>query len=262
MRVFIAHSSANKDFVDELAANLTRNRVEVWYDKWEMKVGDSLRQKLSEGISGSKFMVVVLSKESLESKWVKEEFNSGLAIAMENKNRFVLPLFLSGDDSMLPVFLKDKIYANFRNDYSVGFRSLLESITGGLYKDANFITRKVSSNWKEVLNELPRDVIERFKSFANCTLDQFGVGIWDLVIDISGSYEAEVEFDRYYEDTCPDQSLELYGLVKTSVHSYRTWGRPKKFFYAGKLTRLGYKIAQELGCKGIAMTKLELLPDN
>jgi hypothetical protein len=52
-RVFIAHSSLDKDFVDDLADNLRHNRVEVWYDKWEMRVGYGERyQKESKVATG------------------------------------------------------------------------------------------------------------------------------------------------------------------------------------------------------------------
>ncbi|PCJ82777.1 MAG: molecular chaperone Tir, partial [Flavobacteriales bacterium] len=106
-KVFIAHSSLDKDFVDELAMNLKRNNIDVWYDKWSMRIGDSLRTKISEGILGSNYLIVVLSPNSASSKWVSEELNAAFAISMESQSVFILPVLLKGKTSILPLFLRD-----------------------------------------------------------------------------------------------------------------------------------------------------------
>lgn len=262
MRVFIAHSTKDKVFVDELAANLQRNRIEVWYDKWEMQVGDSLRQKISEGIMGSKFMVVVLSENSIQSTWVREELNSGLALAMERDEPVVLPVLLRGSPTEIPVFLKDRVFADFRQNFSHGLGALLTAITGmSPPAPTIFVSRHGHVSWRDTLAMLPEDVKEMLQLFVRTGLDEFGVGIYDVELSISGAYEAELEFDRYFADTFPDQSLYLYGLISTYLESHRTWGRPKRFFFVGKLTRRGYMIAKELGYQGIEGTKLEFLPD-
>jgi len=41
-RVFISYSHADREFVAKLAGDLARNRIVVWWDEWEIKVGDSL----------------------------------------------------------------------------------------------------------------------------------------------------------------------------------------------------------------------------
>lgn len=40
--LFLSHSSADKTFVEKLAKDLEGVGVNVWFDKWEIKVGDSL----------------------------------------------------------------------------------------------------------------------------------------------------------------------------------------------------------------------------
>jgi hypothetical protein len=44
-----------------LAAALRDRHVEVWYDEFSLKVGDSLRAKIDEGLSQSDFGVVIVS---------------------------------------------------------------------------------------------------------------------------------------------------------------------------------------------------------
>lgn len=63
-RVFLSHASADKSFVGRLAVDLRANTVPVWYDQWELKVGDSLQCKIAEGVEGSAWLAVALSQNS------------------------------------------------------------------------------------------------------------------------------------------------------------------------------------------------------
>jgi len=45
-RVFISHSSKDKDFTAKLAENLRLCRIVVWYDEWKIAVGDSIVEKV------------------------------------------------------------------------------------------------------------------------------------------------------------------------------------------------------------------------
>ena len=69
---------------------------------------------------------MVLSKNSVDSPWVKHELNAALARELELQRVFVLPVRI--DDAELPVFLKDKIFADFRKSYASGLRILLHAI--------------------------------------------------------------------------------------------------------------------------------------
>jgi len=62
-RVFISHASADKSFVDRLVADLRSNTIPVWYDKFDLKLGDSIPGSINEGISNSKYFAIVLTNE-------------------------------------------------------------------------------------------------------------------------------------------------------------------------------------------------------
>ena len=63
--VFICHASEDKDgFVRSLADTLRTNHVDVWYDEFTLKVGDSLREAIDRGLTSSRFGIVVLSPTS------------------------------------------------------------------------------------------------------------------------------------------------------------------------------------------------------
>ena len=61
--VFISHTSEDKtDVVRPLATALRDAGLSVWYDEFELKIGDSLRRKIDKGLANSRFGVVVLSR--------------------------------------------------------------------------------------------------------------------------------------------------------------------------------------------------------
>lgn len=59
--LFLSHSSADKTFVEKLAKDLEGVGVNVWFDKWEIKVGDSLTGKIEEGLQANDYLGLVLS---------------------------------------------------------------------------------------------------------------------------------------------------------------------------------------------------------
>ena len=76
--VFISYCHADNQFVDGLANRLKASGIDVWTDKWMIKVGDSITHKINEGIGASDWLILVLSQASVSSKWVKEELNAAL----------------------------------------------------------------------------------------------------------------------------------------------------------------------------------------
>jgi hypothetical protein len=126
MSVFICYSHQDKNFVEKLSIDLVENKVHVWLDEWELQIGDSLIEKIQDAISECEALLVVLSKKSLESEWFKKELKAGISRELEEKNVLVIPLII--DDCEIPLFLKDKKYADFSANYDEAFKSTLASI--------------------------------------------------------------------------------------------------------------------------------------
>lgn len=60
-RLFISYSSQDKRFVVRLAKNLQAQGFEVWYDGWEIAVGDSIIEKVFAGIQASDGITALMS---------------------------------------------------------------------------------------------------------------------------------------------------------------------------------------------------------
>jgi len=76
---FISHSSKDKAFVRQLAADLVAAGVQVWIDEQRVKVGDSIPERVAQGVADSDFFLIVISSASVGSAWVQKELNQALA---------------------------------------------------------------------------------------------------------------------------------------------------------------------------------------
>ena len=123
---FISYSSADSEVASKLAADLRTQDLGVWFDRWEIRVGDSLLDKINEGIKSKDFLIVLLSPASARSEWVRKELNAAMQREMREKRPVVLPCLLEVCD--LPPFLEDKKYADFSQDYATGLGTLVRAI--------------------------------------------------------------------------------------------------------------------------------------
>ncbi len=91
--VFISHAAEDKDaVVRPLAHALQGLGLEVWYDEFELRVGDSLRRKIDEGIAKSRFGIVVLSHAFFAKSWPQYELD-GLVMMAATGRQVILPLW-------------------------------------------------------------------------------------------------------------------------------------------------------------------------
>lgn len=91
---FISHAGEDKEeVVRPLADALRHARVEVWYDEYSVDVGDSLRQSIDEGLSRSRFGIVVLSPAFFGKQWPEWELNGLVQIQNSSRQARILPVW-------------------------------------------------------------------------------------------------------------------------------------------------------------------------
>ncbi|GEM_PF-1365207 len=109
---FISHASEDKKgFVRPLAKELSRIGFRVWYDEFELSVGDSLRQSIDRGLVNSRYGIVVLSAAFFSKNWPQYELNGLTAREMKGR-KVILPIWhkITKDDILkFSPSLADKI---------------------------------------------------------------------------------------------------------------------------------------------------------
>ena len=123
-KVFVSHSSDDKDFVRGLVDDLKELNLEVWFDEQSIGVGDSIPEEIEKGLKESDYVIAVLSRNSVDSVWVKRELDASLM----SEDGLLLPIVI--DDCEIPALLKARKYADFREDYHEAFDELAEVLTG------------------------------------------------------------------------------------------------------------------------------------
>lgn len=127
MKVFLSHSSADKALARRLAIDLQAAGVQVWLDQWEILVGESFEQKIAQGLGDSDFVVVLLTRQSVESNWVDREWREKFETEAKTGRVAIVPV--RGEVCAIPDFLAQRSYADVSGgSYALGLRHLLETL--------------------------------------------------------------------------------------------------------------------------------------
>jgi len=129
--VFLSHHSVDKPWAITLKDALRSRGLAVWLDRDEIRPGDLFVSALESGLEESKAVVLIVSPESMKSKWVKEEYSRALALAQDKRRSLQLvPLVLR--DATLPGFLANRSWVEFRNvaEFDANVEQLVWGITG------------------------------------------------------------------------------------------------------------------------------------
>ena len=91
--VFISHAAEDKDAVARpLATCLVSHGLRVWYDEFELRIGDSIRRKIDQGLARSRFGVIVISPSFFAKNWPQYELD-GLVTKEMTGEQVILPLW-------------------------------------------------------------------------------------------------------------------------------------------------------------------------
>lgn len=156
--VYLSHASKNKPFVEQVAIFLKDAGLKIWFDKWIIKAGDSIPEKIEEGLKGSARLILFLSPASMVSKWVGMERDA--AYFLQNKKKMsIVPVLL--ETCEINILLESIKYIDFREPSSESCFQLLEAC--GKFRHVisnteivNYCHKKIpASNIKINLDRLP-----------------------------------------------------------------------------------------------------------
>ncbi len=113
--VFISHASEDKDdVVRPLAIALQQENLKVWYDEFELRIGDSLRRKIDQGLANSRVGLVVLSQSFISKGWTNYELD-GIVTKSVSGEQVLLPIWHNISKQQVIAFspsLADKVARN------------------------------------------------------------------------------------------------------------------------------------------------------
>lgn len=109
--LFVSHASEDKEnIVKPLVKELEKYGLRVWYDEFELKIGDSLSESIDKGIINSKNGLIIVSNNFLNKNWTDYELKSFMIKEIE-QGREILPIWhnvTKADVMNRSLFLADK----------------------------------------------------------------------------------------------------------------------------------------------------------
>jgi len=114
MKVFISHNSADKKFVRTLKTDLNENGIDTFFDEDSLEFGDSLMERLEEGIKESSHFIIILTPNSIKSNWVKNELKEALKLFDEKTIKKIIPIKYR--ECIIPESLDKLLYADLSSE--------------------------------------------------------------------------------------------------------------------------------------------------
>jgi hypothetical protein len=124
--VFISHRRSDTKEAERLANEVRRAGHQVWFDEWEINIGDSIIERMNKGLSGTTYFVVCYSSAGIEVPWMGREWLSALARQLDGHSVKILPVLLTRGAP--PAILADIKYADLTKEWSTGIKLLLRAI--------------------------------------------------------------------------------------------------------------------------------------
>jgi hypothetical protein len=90
-KIFISHSTLDKPFVRKLIAALAESDINFWIDEKEIGAGDDIQKSVSKSLKESKYLLVIISGNSVNSKWVSFELAQYMSFSEDQK---IIPILI------------------------------------------------------------------------------------------------------------------------------------------------------------------------
>lgn len=126
-KVFVSHSSADKDIAQIIAADLKLANINVWFDKWDLKLGHSIPQEICNGLEEADALLIILSKDYIQSAFCRDEWQS-YYMRYNSTGRPILVVIV--DESEVPILLASRKY--YRLDSMDKYNDMLAEVKSAI----------------------------------------------------------------------------------------------------------------------------------
>ena len=127
-KAFLCYGWEDRNLAKKIAKTLQDKGIETWWAEWCIRSGDSLRQKIDEGLGECTHFIVLLTPTSLTKPWVNQEMDAGLVRKIRGQCTFI-PLRHDLAAENLPPLLSGMFSPDLSN-FGVGMKQLINDIYG------------------------------------------------------------------------------------------------------------------------------------
>ena len=233
-RAFLSFTWDDRALAERIATSLQTNGIDTWWAEWCIGAGDSLRQKIDEGLGNCTHFLVLLTPNSISKPWVNQEMDAGLMRKL-NRNCKFIPVRYELQPSALPPLLSGMLAPEIKADEDI--TQLINDIHGisrrpPLGKAPHAASVETRTGYSAAANAVARYFVEATK--YGCSMDpMIDVGplakeaglteedTKDALYELSAFFRDNhfhvlvrsclfTEFDRYWKDWDPrEDALKL-----------------------------------------------------
>ncbi len=113
--LFICNKATDKLKAEKLAKSLKDRGHEVWFNDWEIGLGDSIVGKIEEGLAGATFLILCFSANCTDERWFDQKWMSALSRQLDGCQIKLLPVRISIGDP--PLILTGRRYADLEGKF-------------------------------------------------------------------------------------------------------------------------------------------------
>ncbi len=89
---FISYSGKDEEFARKIHDDLQDNGVRCWFAPEDMKIGDPIRRVIDTQIQLRDKLIIILSKNSIQSEWVGDEVEAAIEEEKINRRLILFPI--------------------------------------------------------------------------------------------------------------------------------------------------------------------------
>ena len=163
--IFVSHAYEDKVFARALADALSLRDLSVWFDEFELKVGDSLRRSIDSGLSESRFGIVILSPDFFAKEWTKKELDALTSRESEGE-KIILPIWHNISAQEIRKY-SPMLADRFAIDSAVGIEKIVEGLLTSildnelqLLKNNAIVDKRLEAELEEAMRSIKIKEIE------------------------------------------------------------------------------------------------------
>jgi len=248
-KVFLSFGWEDKTIAEQVAHKLMASGIDTWWAEWEISSGDSLRQRIDEGLEGCTHFVVLLSPTALTKPWVNQEIDAGLVRMLDDKCKLI-PLRYNLNYKKLPPLLSGRFSPEVTDEINIA--QLINDIHGisskpvlgkspktkelpdtGYSKAATAIAMFLVKNSNTGQAMEPQTSIENLVQETGLTGDDIEDAVYELRNFVKGDFgqvypadELFVEFDKSFMEWNPEQ--DALRIAADLLNAYKGSGGVKE----------------------------------
>jgi TIR domain len=94
LMLFISYSTKDQEFADRLQSDLQDNGVRCWFAPHQIQGGKKIHEQIDGAIRRYDRLLLILSRHSMESEWVRTEIAKARKREVREKRRMLFPVRL------------------------------------------------------------------------------------------------------------------------------------------------------------------------